>query len=230
MDIHPIAYAKNDFVDKFGIPRQSFQTSTIETRIVFQPPYNTPDAFREIQHFSHLWIIWGFSCNQIDHQKFSPTVRPPRLGGNKRVGVFASRSPFRPNALGLTSVRLLRVENTPRNGVELVVVGADLLDNTPIYDIKPYLSFTDAHPQATNGFAQEVIEYQLLVQWAEDELRDRIPENVRLQIEEILSQDPRPAYHDEPERVYKLDFANYKIHFQVQNQILRVVNVQDLNS
>jgi hypothetical protein len=132
--------------------------------------------------------------------------------------------------LGLTSVRLLRVENTTRNGVELVVLGADLLDNTPIYDIKPYLSFTDAHPQATNGFAQEVIEYQLLVQWAEDELRDRIPENVRLQIEEILSQDPRPAYHDEPERVYKLDFANYKIHFQVQNQILVVVNVQELNS
>lgn len=207
-----IAYARNGHTDKFGIPRQSREESPIVTRIVFEPEYAVVEALRGIEGFSHLWILWGFS--EVD--SWSPTVRPPRLGGNKRVGVFATRSPFRPNPIGMSSVRLLGIRN-PESGsktMELIVSGADLMDGTPIYDIKPYLSYSDSHPEAVNGFAEEFIEYRLQV--SGDGLRD-IPEDVRRDIEYILSQDPRPAYQDNPEREYKMDYAGYRITFVVED-------------
>ena len=207
-----IAYARNGHTDKFGIPRQSREESPIVTRIVFEPEYAVVEALRGIEGFSHLWILWGFS--EVD--SWSPTVRPPRLGGNKRVGVFATRSPFRPNPIGMTSVRLLEVRNKKSGSktMELLVSGADLMDGTPIYDIKPYLSYSDSHPEAVNGFAEEFIEYRLQV--SGDGLRD-IPEDVRRDIEYILSQDPRPAYQDNPEREYKMDYAGYRITFVVED-------------
>ena len=212
MELKVIAYARNGHTDKFGIPRQSREESPIVTRIVFEPEYAVVEALRGIEGFSHLWILWGFS--EVD--SWSPTVRPPRLGGNKRVGVFATRSPFRPNPIGMSSVRLLGIRN-PESGsktMELIVSGADLMDGTPIYDIKPYLSYSDSHPEAVNGFAEEFIEYRLQV--SGDGLRD-IPEDVRRDIEYILSQDPRPAYQDNPEREYKMDYAGYRITFVVED-------------
>jgi len=193
-EISIIAHASNGFSDKFGIPRQSRDESHIETRIVFQPAYRDPNMLRGIQDFSHLWLIWGFT----EAEGWSPTVRPPRLGGNTRMGVFATRSPFRPNHLGLSSVRLLRIEDG-----DLIVSGADLLDGTPIYDIKPYLSFSDSHPDAVNGFAEPSKDYHLDVPLLQDLL-------------EILRQDPRPAYQDD-DRVYRLDYQGYLVEFQVQN-------------
>lgn len=207
-----IAYARNGHTDKFGIPRQSREESPIVTRIVFEPEYAVVEALRGIEGFSHLWILWGFS--EVD--SWSPTVRPPRLGGNKRVGVFATRSPFRPNPIGMTSVRLLGVRNKKSGSktMELLVSGADLMDGTPIYDIKPYLSYSDSHPEAVNGFAEEFIEYRLQV--SGDGLQD-VPEDVRRDIEYILSQDPRPAYQDDPKREYKMDYAGYRITFVVED-------------
>ena len=205
MDIHPIAYAKNDFVDKFGIPRQSFQTSTIETRIVFQPPYNTPDAFREIQHFSHLWIIWQFS--EAIRENFTPTVRPPRLGGNKKVGVFATRSPFRPNPIGLSSVKLIEVKEEAGLGTVLYVEGADMLDGTPIYDIKPYIAYSDSHPDAKSSFAEKEFGKKLTAEIPEN-LSSMLSENEKRELCVLLEEaqpvdDPqlrrhRSAHHREP--------------------------------
>ncbi|MCQ2341941.1 MAG: tRNA (N6-threonylcarbamoyladenosine(37)-N6)-methyltransferase TrmO [Paludibacteraceae bacterium] len=205
-DLQVIAYARNGFSDKFGIPRQSRETSHIETRIVFEPAYRHPDAIRGIDGFSYLWLIWGFnqvpSSDDCIFDRRSTvgklTVRPPRLGGNTRMGVFATRSPFRPNHLGLSSVQLLRIEDG-----DLIVSGADLLDGTPIYDIKPYLSFSDAHADAANGFAEPTKNYQLDVKLLED-------------LAEILRQDPRPAYQDD-DRIYKLDYQGYCVEFRVQN-------------
>ena len=212
MELKVIAYARNGHTDKFGIPRQSREESPIVTRIVFEPEYAVVEALRGIEGFSHLWILWGFS--EVD--SWSPTVRPPRLGGNKRVGVFATRSPFRPNPIGMTSVRLLGVRNKKSGSktMELLVSGADLMDGTPIYDIKPYLSYSDSHPEAVNGFAEEFIEYRLQV--SGDGLQD-VPEDVRRDIEYILSQDPRPAYQDDPKREYKMDYAGYRITFVVED-------------
>ena len=211
-----IAYAHNGHTDKFGIPRQSREESPIETRIVFEPEYRIPEMLRGIEGYSHLWILWGFS--EVD--SWSPTVRPPRLGGNKRVGVFATRSPFRPNPIGLSSVRLLRIEDG-----DLIVSGADVLDGTPIYDIKPYLSFSDCHEDAQNGFAEESKGYRLLV--IGDGLRD-VPDEIRRDIEYILSQDPRPGYQDDPDREYKLDYAGWNITFVVQNGAVIVKNTQKM--
>ena len=211
-----IAYAHNGHTDKFGIPRQSREESPIETRIVFEPEYRIPEMLRGIEGYSHLWILWGFS--EVD--SWSPTVRPPRLGGNKRVGVFATRSPFRPNPIGLSSVRLLRIEDG-----DLIVSGADVLDGTPIYDIKPYLSFSDCHEDAQNGFADESTGYRLLV--IGDGLRD-VPDEIRRDIEYILSQDPRPGYQDDPDREYKLDYAGWNITFVVQNGAVIVKNTQKM--
>jgi len=209
MQLQTIAYARNGFVEKFGIPRQSREDSLLLTRIVFVPEYRVREALRGIDGFSHLWLIWGFSDNH-EQQQWSPTVRPPRLGGNTRMGVFATRSPYRPNPIGLTSVRLLRVEET-EDGLTLVVSGADLLDGTPIYDIKPYLSFSDAHPDAVNGFAEAPKDYRLAVEG----------EPVSEALKEILSQDPRPAYQDDPERVYGLVYGDTEVHFRVvQNVVL----------
>lgn len=226
MELKVIAYARNGHTDKFGIPRQSREESPILTRIVFEPDYNVPEALRGIEGYSHLWLIWGFS--KVD--SWSPTVRPPRLGGNKRMGVFATRSPYRPNPIGLSSVRLVRVGQG-----ELVVSGADVLDGTPIYDIKPYLSFSDSHPDAKNGFAEETKDYQLEVKWqvegttsiAEDKRYGLgLPRDTKDAITYILAQDPRPAYQDDPEREYKMDYDGYTITFSVKKQVVVVKNIE----
>ena len=221
MELKVIAYARNGHTDKFGIPRQSRDESPILTRIVFEPEYAVKEALRGIEGYSHLWLIWGFDKvesrkSKVESDSWSPTVRPPRLGGNKRMGVFATRSPFRPNPLGLSSVRLLGIENG-----ELIVSGADLLDGTPIYDIKPYLSFSDSHEDAKNGFAEESKDYRLTV--SGERLAD---ENLWRDIEYILSQDPRPAYQDDPDREYKLDYAGYNVSFFVKNQTVWVKKIE----
>lgn len=226
MEIQAIAYIRNGFTDKFGIPRQSREESGIESRIVFAPAYRVREALRGIEDYSHLWLIWGFSkVDRADAADWSPTVRPPRLGGNTRMGVFATRSPFRPNRLGLSSVRLLRVEPTADEGLVLVVTGADLLDGTPIYDIKPYLSFSDSHPDARNGFAEQTRDYRLPVicpDWGD------IPEPTQRAIEEILSQDPRPAYQDDAQRIYKLDYAHVHVQFRVQDGVVHVLELKKM--
>ena len=209
MQLQVIAHAHNGFSQKFGIPRQSREDSVIETRIVFTPDYRVREALRGIEEFSHLWLLWGFhaAVRRVDDEAdissldWSPTVRPPRLGGNKRVGVFATRSPFRPNSIGLTSVKLLRVEETKDLGVMLVVSGADVLDGTPIYDIKPYIAFSDSHPEAKSGFAELTQDYRLQVSIDDvllaQTLHKGCPWNA---IQEILSQDPRPAYQSDPKK------------------------------
>lgn len=205
-ELQVIAVAHNGFSDKFGIPRQSREESHIETRIVFEPEFRDSNMIRGIEDYSHLWLIWGFT----EAKDWSATVRPPRLGGNTRMGVFATRSPYRPNHLGLSSVRLLRIEDG-----DLIVSGADLLDSTPIYDIKPYLSFSDAHPDAGNGFAETTKDYALSVKILED-------------LVEVLRQDPRPAYQDD-DRIYKLDYQNYLVEFQVidNNVIINKITKRD---
>lgn len=215
MTLKVIAYARNGHSDKFGIPRQSRENSPILTRIVFEPEFAIPEALRGIEGYSHLWLLWGFS--EVD--SWSPTVRPPRLGGNKRMGVFATRSPFRPNPIGLSSVKLIRVENG-----ELIVSGADVLDGTPIYDIKPYLSFSDSHPDAKNGFAEETKDYKLEIVWPVLPIEDR----EKADIEYILRQDPRPGYQDNPERVYKMDYAGLRVSFIVQDSQVFVLNCERL--
>lgn len=224
MELQVIAHARNGFSQKFGIPRQSREESCIETHIIFTPAYRVREALRGIEEYSHLWLLWGFDeairrkgeTARGDELDWSPTVRPPRLGGNKRMGVFATRSPYRPNPIGLTSVKLLRVEESKDEGLVLVVSGADLLDGTPIYDIKPYLSFSDSHSDARNGFAEATQNYRLEVhvdeELREDTLRKGCP---WVALEEILSQDPRPAYQDDPERVYHLDYAGWAVDFIV---------------
>lgn len=231
MELKVIAYAHNGHTDKFGIPRQSRNESPILTRIVFEPEYAVREALRGIEGFSHLWLLWGFS--EVEQQAWSPTVRPPRLGGNTRMGVFATRSPFRPNPIGLTSVRLLGIENG-----ELIVSGADLLDGTPIYDIKPYLSFSDSHPDAQNGFAEDSKNYRLQVVWLiEPESKQHaeycsipsvVSPKIREDIEYILSQDPRPAYQDDSTREYKLDYAGYTISFIVNGETVIVKKVEKI--
>lgn len=222
MTLKVIAYARNGHTDKFGIPRQSREESPILTRIVFEPEYAVKEALRGIEGYSHLWILWGFSEGERlkvrgERGEWSPTVRPPRLGGNTRMGVFATRSPFRPNPIGLSSVRLIGIEDG-----DLIVSGADVLDGTPIYDIKPYLSFSDSHPEAINGFAEEHKGYRLRVTG----YGDSVPESVWRDIEYILSQDPRPGYQDDPEREYKLDYAGYTVTFCVNDQTVVVKKIE----
>jgi len=219
-----VARARNGFAEKFGIPRQSREDSVLLTRIVFEPEYSVREALRGIEGFSHLWLLWGFSANKGNAEEWSPTVRPPRLGGNTRMGVFATRSPYRPNPIGLTSVRLLRVENT-EEGLVLVVSGADLLDGTPIYDIKPYVSFSDSHPDAENGFAEAPKDYRLPVEWsAEAAAVVAAGSPLRKAFDEILSQDPRPAYQDDPERSYGLQYEGVEVHFAVADGRITVKN------
>ena len=238
MTLKVIAYARNGHTDKFGIPRQSREESPILTRIVFEPEYAVKEALRGIEGFSHLWILWGFNTTE-----WSPTVRPPRLGGNKRMGVFATRSPFRPNPVGLSSVRLIKVENG-----DLIVSGADVMDGTPIYDIKPYLSFSDCHEDARNGFAEETKYRTLEVVYNGHVLfdgqnylehllpsvclRDYIgtpsgmPYEKLKEICYILSQDPRPGYQDDPERAYKMDYAGWCVTFRVQDGTVFVEKIE----
>ena len=236
MHLQVIAHAHNGFSQKFGIPRQSREDSCIETHIIFTHAYRVREALRGIEEYSHLWLLWGFSqCEQIKDERlkvidaglaWSPTVRPPRLGGNKRMGVFATRSPFRPNPIGLTSVRLLRVEETSNNGLVLVVSGADLLDGTPIYDIKPYLAFSDSHPEAKNGFAEATQDYHLEVHIPEQLLQKVQPQGCPWDaLKEILSQDPRPAYQNDPERVYHLDYDNWAVDFTADSATVCVKNI-----
>ena len=229
MELKVIAYARNGFSQKFGIPRQSREDSCIETHIVFTPAYRVREALRGIEDYSHLWLLWGFheAIKQIgDKLDWSPTVRPPRLGGNKRMGVFATRSPFRPNPIGLTSVKLLRIEDTQDYGLVLVVSGADLLDGTPIYDIKPYLAFSDSHPDANNGFAEVTKDYHLEVKIAEELLHGVLQRGCPWSaIKEILSQDPRPAYQSDPNRAYHLNYAGWSVDFTVGNATVCIKNV-----
>ena len=228
MQLQVIAHARNGFSQKFGIPRQSREDSCIETHIIFAPAYRVREALRGIEDYSHLWLLWGFheAMRREGEESWSPTVRPPRLGGNKRMGVFATRSPFRPNPIGLTSVKLLRVEETKDNGLVLVVSGADLLDGTPIYDIKPYLAFSDSHPQAKSGFAEATQDYRLQVQIAAD-LLQRISHQACPweALKEILSQDPRPAYQHDPDRVYHLDYDGWTVDFMVDNATVCIKNI-----
>ena len=220
-----IARIYNDFKEKFGIPRQSGLSGGLESRIVFEPEYRNPEALRGIEGYSHLWLIWEFS--EAKRETWSPTVRPPRLGGNKRVGVFATRSPYRPNPIGLSSVKLERIEQTRDEGTVLIVRGADLLDGTPIYDIKPYLAYSDSHPDAIGGFADPVRNYALKVDFCK-ELLSKVHISKQKALIEILEQDPRPSYQNDPQREYGMRFADYEIFFKVDGDRLTVVRVEDL--
>ena len=222
-DIQPIAYMQSDFGGKFGIPRQSGLVDALRTTIVFQPEYRNADALRGIEGFSHLWIIWQFS--QAVGKEWSPTVRPPRLGGNTRMGVFATRSPFRPNNLELSCVTLLGVERTEDLGTVLHVGGADLLDGTPIFDIKPYIPYCDCHPDALGGFTQEAGDYLLQVDFPA-ELLGVLPEEKRDAAVGVLSHDPRPSYQQQPGRVYGMTFAGCNIRFTVEDGVLHVISTE----
>ena len=222
-DIQPIAYMQSDFGGKFGIPRQSGLVDALRSTIVFQPEYRNADALRGIEGFSHLWIIWQFS--QAVGKEWSPTVRPPRLGGNTRMGVFATRSPFRPNNLGLSCVTLLGVERTEDLGTVLHVGGADLLDGTPIFDIKPYIPYCDCHPDALGGFTQEAGDYLLQVDFPA-ELLGVLPEEKRDAAVGVLSHDPRPSYQQHPGRVYGMTFAGCNIRFTVEDGVLHVISTE----
>ena len=217
-----IARIHTDFKEKFGIPRQSGIANELEAKIVFEPEYRVREAIRGIEDFSHLWLIWQFS--EAVREDWSPTVRPPRLGGNKRVGVFATRSPFRPNPIGLSSVELVRVERREYEGDVLIVRGADLLDGTPIYDIKPYLAYTDSHQNAVGGFADPVREYGLKVIFGK-ELLTKIPVSKQNALIKILEHDPRPSYQNDAQREYGFKFSDFEIFFKVEGDILTVTGV-----
>ena len=221
-EIRPIAHMVSDFPEKFGIPRQAGVVKELESVVVFEPEYRDPEALRGIEGFSHLWLIWQFSESVTE--TFSPTVRPPRLGGNVRMGVFATRSPFRPNSLGLSCVELERAENRPGLGTVLVVRGADLMDGTPIFDIKPYIPYADAHPDARSGFAPDA--GQTLDVRIPDGLLSKIPENKREALRGVLANDPRPRYQRDPDRVYAMDFANLTVRFTVKDGLLTVTEIE----
>ena len=223
--IQVIARMHSDFATKFGIPRQSGLVEELESTIVFEPEFRNPDTLRGIEDFSHLWIIWQFS--EAVRTDWSPTVRPPRLGGNTRLGVFATRSPFRPNSLGLSSVKLLGVEKTEKYGTVLHVGGADLMDGTPIFDIKPYIPYGDSHPDATGGFTDTAGDFLLKVTFPEA-LLNILPEDKRDAAMGVLSHDPRPSYQRKPGRVYGLTFAGYDIRFTVEDDILTVTEVNKI--
>lgn len=220
MELTSIAHIRSDFSEKFGIPRQSGLVEELTAAVVFEPEYRDPSALRGIDGFSHLWLIWEFSRSR----GWSPTVRPPRLGGNKRLGVFATRSPFRPNPLGLSCVRLVEVRQDRALGPVLVVAGADLLDGTPIYDVKPYLPYADCKPDAVGGFAAQPKGADLTVD-CPPVLLDRVPEDKRAALLAVLAQDPRPQYQDDPERVYGMAFAGLEVKFRVAGERLTVTEI-----
>jgi tRNA-Thr(GGU) m(6)t(6)A37 methyltransferase TsaA len=223
-----IAHIHSDFPSKFGIPRQSGLVKEVQSTIVFEPEYRNPDAFRGLEGFSHIWILWKFSDLGRKPETWAATVKPPRLGGNKRMGVFATRSPFRPNDIGLSSVKLEKIEFTKECGPVLYVSGADLMDGTAIYDIKPYLSYTDSHPDAINGFAADVLDYSLEVVFP-DEWLEMIPKEKQETIIAVLKQDPRPSYHEQNDRVYGVEFAGFDVRFKVCENILTVCEVEKLD-
>lgn len=221
-----IARIHNDFPTKFGIPHQSNRLDALKATIVFEPEYRVPEAFRGLEEYSYIWLIWQFS--EAVRENWSPTVRPPRLGGNTRMGVFATRSPFRPNSLGLSSVRLEKVENDPKFGPVLHISGADLMNGTPIYDIKPYLPYADSHPEAKGGFTDHVRDYRLQVEFPE-ELIQKVPKEQREALLEVLANDPRPRYQKRPDKIYGLAYGSKDIHFKVNEDILTVCDVTEFS-
>ena len=222
LDVKPIAYIRTDFGTKFGVPRQSGVVEELTARIVFEPEYRNPDALRGLTDFSHLWLIWHFS--EVKQEGFAPTVRPPRLGGNTRMGVFATRSPYRPNPIGLSSVKLVSAEEHTPEGPVITVAGADLMDGTPILDIKPYLAYTDSHPDAIGGFIEGLTDRSVTVDCDPALLAD-IPADVAARLLATLAHDPRPTYQNDPERVYGMDFAGYNVRFTVADGVLTVVEI-----
>ena len=220
--IEPIAFMHSDFPTKFGIPRQSGLAKSLQSTIVFEPKYRNADALRGLEDFSHLWIIWQFS--EAVRTEWTPTVRPPRLGGNTRMGVFATRSPFRPNSLGLSCVEIVGIEQTTENGTVIHVAGADLMDGTPIFDIKPYIPYSDARPDALGGFTATADDFILSVDFP-DHLLKLLPEAKRQAAIEILSHDPRPSYQRNADRIYGLPFAGFDIRFSVNEKLLTVKEV-----
>lgn len=220
-----IAHIYTDFPEKFGIPRQSGLVPELRGKIVFEPEYRNADALRGLEGYSHIWLLWQFS--EAVRENWSPTVRPPRLGGKKHQGVFATRSPFRPNPIGLSSVKLEKIELESKDGPLLYVSGADLLNGTPIYDIKPYLPFTDCHPEAVGGFADDFVDYHLEVQIA-DELLAQVPEEKHGALLGVLAQDPRPAYQNDAARIYGITFGTQNIRFQVQERVLTVLEIETI--
>ena len=223
MTLKIIARIENAYTSKFGVPRQSGLVEEVISRIVFEPEYRAAEALRGIEGFSHLWLIWGF--HEANREEWRPTVRPPRLGGNTRIGVFATRSPYRPNALGLSSVRLTGVEKTKEQGHTLLVAGADLMNGTPIYDIKPYLPSADCHPDATGGFTDEREKRRVRVILPEEEAGCLLPRD-REALRSVLEEDPRPAYQEDPERIYAFEFAGKRIRFRVEGQTLTVLSIE----
>ena len=221
--VNVIARIRSDFSQKFGIPRQSGLVEELEATVVFEPEYRDPEALRGLEGFSHLWLIWEFS--KARRETWSPTVRPPRLGGNQRLGVFATRSPFRPNPIGLSCVRLTGVDLHTPDGPVIQVAGADLLDGTPIYDIKPYLPYADCKPEAVGGFASQPKEATLRVD-IPAEWRSVIPEEKRAALVGVLAQDPRPPYQQDPERVYGMAFGGLEVQFRVEGERLTVCGVE----
>jgi tRNA-Thr(GGU) m(6)t(6)A37 methyltransferase TsaA len=222
--ITPIAYIRTDFSEKFGIPRQSGLADSLRGTIVFEPEYRNPDAFRGLEGFSHLWLIWEFSANS-GKSEWQPTVRPPRLGGNERMGVFATRSPFRPNPLGLSCVEIDRIDQDSPDGPVIHVKGADLMDMTPIYDIKPYVKYADARPHASCGYVDSLQDKRLKVVIPE-ELSEKIEDKSVLKpLVQTLALDPRPSYHDDAERVYGLSFAGLNVRFIVDTGVLTVIDI-----
>lgn len=220
--IEPIGYIENDYKEKFGIPRQSGLSESVISRVIFEDEYTDRNYFKDIQEFSHIWLIWYFS--DVDKKNIKPTVRPPKLGGNKRVGVFASRSPFRPNRIGISCVKLIKVDFGYKR-ITLYVTGADLMNGTPIIDIKPYLPYTDSRPDATNGFAFDDINGLLDVKCS-DELLSKIPFDLADGLLETLKHDPRPSYQNDKERVYGMSYGDLQIKFKVDGNELTIIEVE----
>ena len=222
MEIRAIAHIENDYTSKFGVPRQSGLVEEVISRIVFEPEFRAEEALRGIEDFSHLWLIWGF--HEARREGWSPTVRPPRLGGNTRIGVFATRSPFRPNGLGLSSVRLTGTEKTGDRGRTLLVAGADLMNGTPIYDIKPYLAYADSHPDARGGFTESREKRRVRVTIPETEAHGMNPEELAA-LKKVLEEDPRPAYQEDPDRIYAFEFARRTVRCRVREGELTVLSI-----
>lgn len=217
-----IARMRSDFPTKFGIPRQSGLVESLRSTIIFEPEFRNADALRGIEGYSHLWLIWQFS--EAVRTQWSPTVRPPRLGGNTRMGVFATRSPFRPNSLGLSSVKLLGLEQTAEYGTVIHVAGADLMDGTPIFDIKPYIPYCDSRPEASGGFTDTANDFLLTVDFPQT-LLQQIPEDKQQALIDVLTHDPRPSYQNDSERIYGLNFAGFDIRFTVKDSALTVIEI-----
>ena len=224
MEIRPIADFHSPFGTKFGIPRQSGIIPELEGKIVFRPEYRNAEALRGLEEFDYLWLIWEFSANRGDSGTWSPTVRPPRLGGNARIGVFASRSPFRPNGLGLSAVRILRIEKDGPEGPVIHVSGADLMDGTPVYDIKPYVTYADSRPDARSGFV-DANSWSTLEVIIPAGIAAKLPEKARKMISGVLAQDPRPQYHDDPEKIYGMEFDGMDVRFRVHDGIAEVTEI-----